>query len=63
MPFQVRDTQQVLSIWHAMDRTYQTPDSMQEVIKCAVIAWSARHADKASSFGRTNAAMRAPCLI
>ena len=58
-----RDTQQLLSIWHLMDIAYQTPDSMQEVIKCAVVAWSARYADKASSFGRANAAMRTPRLI
>lgn len=34
-----RDTQQLLSIWHLMDIAYQTPDSMQEVIKCEVVAW------------------------
>lgn len=53
----------MLSIWYGMNSTHQTPDSMQEVIKCAVIAWSARHADKTSSLGRANAAMRAPRLI
>lgn len=59
----VRDTQQLLRICRRTDTAYQTPDSMQEVIKCAVVAWSARHADKASSFGRANAAMRTPRLI
>lgn len=63
MRLQARDTQQPLSIWHRTDIAYQTPDSMQEVIKCAVVAWSARYADKASSFGWANAAMRTPRLI